>query len=78
MRVGVKIPQQGLTVREVVISELLCAQGDTVAEGQPVMSIESEKSVLEVEAPAAGTVATIIKSAGDECKVGEIVMYIDI
>lgn len=60
----VVLPKLGMAMSEGVLTEWLVGDGDVVSEGQPICSIESDKSVQEIEAPAAGTIR-IIAEAGE-------------
>lgn len=53
----VVIPQLGLTMQEATITEWLHNDGDWVEKGQPLFTLENEKSTVEVEAPASGRLA---------------------
>lgn len=77
MKVKVKIPQQGLTVEEVLVSEFVVAVGDHVTAGQPIMNIESEKAELQVEAPVDGIVTEFLVEEGDDAAVGQVVAVIE-
>jgi acetyl-CoA carboxylase biotin carboxyl carrier protein len=46
------------------------AVGDTVAEGQTVVILESMKMEMPVESPSAGRVATILVKSGDAVEEG--------
>ncbi len=56
MAVAVEIPKLGNTVEECLISKWLKEVGQTVAAGEPVVEIETDKTSFEVEAPIDGTV----------------------
>jgi pyruvate dehydrogenase E2 component (dihydrolipoyllysine-residue acetyltransferase) len=56
MAVAVEVPKLGNTVEECLISKWLKEEGQTVAAGEPVVEIETDKTSFEVEAPVAGTV----------------------
>ncbi|SCW90563.1 Biotin-requiring enzyme [Sphingobium faniae] len=71
-----RIPAAGDTVSEVQIVEWLIENGGGVKEGDVIYSIESDKSVLEVEAPASGTL-TILGQAGEIYPVGHLIGKID-
>jgi pyruvate/2-oxoglutarate dehydrogenase complex dihydrolipoamide acyltransferase (E2) component len=76
MSTEVLFPKIGFSMSEGTLSEWLVADGTAVRAGQPIYSLESEKSVQEVEAPAAGTL-TIIGVAGEVYPVGALVARID-
>lgn len=71
-----RIPAAGDSVTEVQIVEWTVDDGATVSEGQVIYSVESDKSVLEIEAPASGKL-TIIEPAGEIYEVGHLVGKID-
>jgi pyruvate/2-oxoglutarate dehydrogenase complex dihydrolipoamide acyltransferase (E2) component len=48
MAVQLTLPQIGFSMSEGVLSEWLVQNGDAVKEGQPIYSVESDKSVNEV------------------------------
>src|SRR5699024_1063996 len=59
---------EGLTEAEVV--RWLVAVGDTVALDQPVVEVETAKSLVEVPSPYAGTVSALHGRAGEVLDVG--------
>ena len=65
------LPKLGFSMSEGRVSEWLATDGSSVTAGQPLYSIESEKSVEEVEAPASG-VLRIQVEAGNTVPVGTI------
>ena len=71
-----RIPAAGDAVSEVQLVEWVAEDGSQVAEGDTLYTIESDKSVLEVDAPASGTLS-IIGKAGEIFPVGELVGRID-
>jgi pyruvate/2-oxoglutarate dehydrogenase complex dihydrolipoamide acyltransferase (E2) component len=48
------VPQLGTEISEAEVTEWLRADGDSVAEGEPVVSISTTKMAIELEAPVAG------------------------
>lgn len=74
--VEVRVPQQGLTVESVTVCRWLKAVGDSVAEGEPLLEILSDKANLEVEAPVSGTVSRILIEADQEASVAGVVALI--
>jgi len=67
------MPQLGETVSEGTISQWYKAIGDSVAVGDPLLEIETEKTSMEVPAVAAGTLAEIRAQTGDTVPVGAVV-----
>jgi pyruvate/2-oxoglutarate dehydrogenase complex dihydrolipoamide acyltransferase (E2) component len=56
MPTQIVLPKLGFSMVEAVFSAWIVPDGGSVVEGQPLYSIESDKSVEEIEAPASGTV----------------------
>ena len=52
------------------------AEGDSVAKGEPLLEIETDKAVLEVESPADGILAGISEQAGAVVPVGKTIAWI--
>lgn len=71
-----RIPAAGDSVTEVQIVEWTVNNGASVTEGEVIYTVESDKSVLEIEAPASGTLA-ILEPAGEVYEVGHLVGRID-
>ncbi|MEV7004951.1 biotin/lipoyl-containing protein [Streptosporangium sp. NPDC051022] len=69
----ITLPKWGMSMQEGVITEWHVQVGDTVTEGQPVATVETEKVDAEVEAPGAGTVTEILVTAGDTAPVGAVI-----
>jgi pyruvate/2-oxoglutarate dehydrogenase complex dihydrolipoamide acyltransferase (E2) component len=76
MAEDVIMPKLGLTMTEGLVVEWLVEDGATVTVGQPVFVVETDKSNVEVEAEAAGTLRHVVP-AGEtvpiETVVGRIV-----
>jgi pyruvate dehydrogenase E2 component (dihydrolipoamide acetyltransferase) len=51
-------------------------EGDRVAKGEPLLEIETDKAVVEVEAPADGILAGIKASEGSDIPVGQTIAWI--
>jgi len=54
MSVEILLPKIGFSMTQGEINEWLVADGATVTEGQPIYTLESDKAMQEVEAPASG------------------------
>ena len=71
MSTQILLPKIGFSMNEGLLNEWLVSDGAMVVEGQPIYSIESEKSVQEVESPASGTLKIIVQ-AGETYEVGTV------
>jgi pimeloyl-ACP methyl ester carboxylesterase len=70
------MPKWGLSMQEGLISRWLKKEGDTVAQGEPVLEVETEKMTNLVEAPAAGVLARILFPAGSTVPVTQAIALI--
>jgi pyruvate dehydrogenase E2 component (dihydrolipoamide acetyltransferase) len=66
----IKMPQLGLTMERGTIVEWLVDEGATVAAGEEILTVETDKSIVAVEAHEAGVVASILVPVGEEVAVG--------
>lgn len=76
MAVEILLPKIGFSMNEGQVAEWLAKDGDQVSEGQPLFSLEADKSTNEVEAPATGTLR-IVAQIGETYEVGTVLGYID-
>jgi pyruvate/2-oxoglutarate dehydrogenase complex dihydrolipoamide acyltransferase (E2) component len=65
----VTMPLLGLTMEEGTITEWLKKEGETVAKEEPLFIVETDKSAVEVGAPAAGVLSQIIVQVGQTAPV---------
>ena len=71
------IPNLGDGVAAGDVLRVLVKPGDTVANDQPVLELETDKATVEVPIDVAGTVREIRVKPGDKVKPGQAVMVID-
>ena len=72
----IDMPSVGQTTDELVIVEWLKKEGDTVALGESLFSVQTDKAQIEVESVAAGTLLKVLRDAGDTVQAGSPVAYI--
>jgi 2-oxoglutarate dehydrogenase E2 component (dihydrolipoamide succinyltransferase) len=77
MALELKVPEVGESITEVVIGTWKKREGDGVALDESIVEIESDKATVELPAPAAGTVAKILKASGEKAVVGEVIGYLE-
>ena len=56
----VKMPKWGLTMTTGTITGWIREEGDEVSAGDPLLTVETEKAVNDVEAPADGVLFKIV------------------
>ncbi len=76
MATEVLMPRQGQSVEACLIVGWKKQEGDTVAEGEVLCEVETDKATFEVEAPAAGVLLRILHQADDEVPVLAPIAYI--
>ncbi len=57
----VGMPKLGMNMEEGLIVGWLVAEGADVKVGQPILEIETDKTTVELEATATGTLARIVR-----------------
>ena len=60
----IKLPQLGQTVEEATITQWLKKEGDTVAVGDVLFTVQTDKAEIEVEATASGILRKILVQPG--------------
>ncbi len=68
-----KLPDLGDNVASAVVVGVLIKEGDTIAAGQPVLELETDKAVMEAPASEGGTVSKVMVKPGDEVKSGQVI-----
>lgn len=76
MATAVTMPRLGLTMVEGTVVEWKAKPGETVAKGQVLFVIESEKVQVEVEAFTAGTLAAVYVEPGNTVPIGSLLAAI--
>lgn len=77
MAIEFKLPEVSDGVKTVDIAEIKVKPGDIITAGQAVMDLETEKAVVELECPHAGTVAKVLVSAGQTVPIGTPLLSIE-
>jgi pyruvate dehydrogenase E2 component (dihydrolipoamide acetyltransferase) len=69
-----KLPDLGEGLSEAEIVDWHVAPGDRVVENQPLVSVETEKAVVEIPAPYSGVVSEIVVPIGEFVPVGGVLL----
>ncbi len=76
MAKDVIMPVLGMNQDSAVLVEWRAREGDTVVEGEPLMEVETDKAVMEIDAPASGTLVDVTAADGDDVPVGSVIARI--
>ncbi len=72
-----KLPELGENIESGDLVRLMIKPGGTIAEGQPVMELETDKAVIEVPSSVTGTVGEIRVKEGDKLRVGQVIFTVE-
>ncbi len=75
--VALEIPKVGLVMETVRVVRWLKNVGDTVKQGEPLVEVETEKSVVEIEATESGRLVEILVQADQEAHVGDRIAWLE-
>jgi len=77
MSVEIVVPEVGESIVDARVARWLKKEGDTVAAGEPLVELETDKIDVEVAAPRAGVLARIAHGEGADVKIGEVLGAIE-
>jgi len=70
MPTTIQMPKLGHTMTEGTVLHWHKRAGDTVAQGDPILTVETDKAEVEVEAPTSGVLARLSAGEGEVVQVG--------
>ncbi|MFY9904658.1 MAG: dihydrolipoamide acetyltransferase family protein [Terriglobales bacterium] len=76
MAISVVMPALEMAQETGKLISWLKKEGDPVAKGEPLLEIETDKAVMEIESPGDGVLAGIKVQAGTEVPVGQTIAWI--
>ncbi|MHA6265214.1 dihydrolipoamide acetyltransferase family protein [Arenibacterium sp. CAU 1754] len=71
------LPDLGEGLQDAEIVAWHVSEGDHVVADQPLVSVETDKAVVEIPAPHSGTIARLIAAEGDIVKIGAALVDIE-
>jgi 2-oxoglutarate dehydrogenase E2 component (dihydrolipoamide succinyltransferase) len=77
MSIEVTVPALGESIVEATVGRWLKNQGENIAAGEALVELETDKVNMEVVAPDAGTLQSIVKGEGETVEVGDVLATID-
>ena len=76
MPVEVILPRVDMDMERGKLTQWFAAEGESVAKGQPLFEIETDKAAMEVDAPAGGVLRRVSAKPGETLPVGAIIGWI--
>src|SRR5258708_31855601 len=76
MATNVILPALGMAKDTGKSVEWRKAEGERVIQGEPLVTIETDKAAVDLEAPASGILARVSAAAGDEVPVAQVIAVI--
>jgi len=71
------MPRLGLTMEEGTVVRWLAREGEHVVQGTPLLEVETDKVVSQIEADDSGIVSGFLADEGDEVAVGQPVATLE-
>ena len=76
-RILIEIPRVGLVMETARVVRWLKEIGDSVAPGEPMLEVETEKSIVEIEASSAGRLVEILALPDQEVAIGAPIAWLE-
>jgi pyruvate dehydrogenase E2 component (dihydrolipoamide acetyltransferase) len=76
-RVALEIPKVGLVMEQARLVRWLKQVGDTVTQGEPILELETEKSLVEIEATETGRLVEQLLAVDAEVHVGDQAAWLE-
>ena len=71
------LPDVGEGLEEGEVVSWLVAPGDTVTRDQPLVEVQTDKALVELPSPVAGTIVSLGFAPGDIVKVGQVLVVLE-
>jgi pyruvate dehydrogenase E2 component (dihydrolipoamide acetyltransferase) len=75
--VALEIPKIGLVMENARLVRWLKEVGDVVQQGEPLLELETEKSVVEIESTESGRLVELLLRADQEARVGDRIAWLE-
>ena len=69
-----RLQDPGEGIHEAEVREVSVSPGARVNEGDPLLAVETDKAVNEIDSPFTGTIASVEVEAGQQIKVGDVLL----
>jgi pyruvate/2-oxoglutarate dehydrogenase complex dihydrolipoamide acyltransferase (E2) component len=78
MAIAIKVPDVGAADDSVSVVNWLVQVGDQVVRGQKIVSLETDKAVIDLESVASGAILKLCVAAGEDAVVGDVLAYVGV
>src|SRR4026209_733701 len=78
MQIALTMPQFGESITQARIVHWLKKEGDSVAEQEPIVEMETEKSVFSYESPFKGKLVKLLEADDAEAPVGKEIAQFEV
>lgn len=75
--VALEVPKVGLVMENARLVRWLKKVGDVIKRGEPLLELETEKSVVEIESTESGRLVEILLQADQEARVGDRIAWLE-
>lgn len=76
-RIAIEMPKLGYDMETGTIGAWVKQVGDTIARGDVIAEIETEKTTVDMESTSSGTLVEQTLAPGEEVPVGTVIGYIE-
>lgn len=73
----IKLPEVGENITSGTVVSVFVSVGDTIKKDQDLIELETDKASLPVPSPCAGVVKEILVAAGNDVKIGAVIMRVE-
>jgi len=78
MKLRIKMPDLSANEAEIKITQWLVEPGQHIKRGEPLLEVETDKAVMDVEAIATGVLIETCAAAGENVTVGQIIAVLEV
>jgi pyruvate/2-oxoglutarate dehydrogenase complex dihydrolipoamide acyltransferase (E2) component len=78
MKATMRMPRVADSTDTFIVTEWSVAVGQQIAEGDALMSVETDKAVVSVPAAVSGTVVELLVAEDDEVTTGQPIVVVDV
>jgi pyruvate dehydrogenase E2 component (dihydrolipoamide acetyltransferase) len=78
MKQEIRLPEIADNVVSGFLSRILVKVGDVIEKDQSIIEMETDKAATDIPSPIGGKIVDIKVNAGDEVRVGQVIMVLEV